>query len=94
MVDVVLQGVRVLYCINEDEGHEALLLLGFRRDVVNAIFLKNSEAHYPQTMQQFEISQNITRFNLSTDVLRFKVFTDFKDLKSLPIPQKHSILHV
>ena len=56
MVDVVLQGVRVLYCINEDEGDEALPLLGFRRDVVNAIFLKNSEAHYPQTMQQFEIS--------------------------------------
>ena len=50
MVDVVLQGVRVLYRINEDEGDKPLPLLGFRRDVVNAIFLKNSEAHYPQTI--------------------------------------------
>ena len=43
MVDVVLQGVRVLYCINKDEGDESLPLLEFRRDVVNEIFLKYSE---------------------------------------------------
>ena len=39
MVDVVLKGVRVLYRINKDEG-ESMPLLPFRKDVVNAIFLK------------------------------------------------------
>ena len=43
MVDVVLQGVRVLYLINKDEGDESLPLLVFRRDVVNVIFLKYSK---------------------------------------------------
>ena len=40
MVDVVLKGVRVLYRINKDEGNESMSLLPFRKDVVNAIFLK------------------------------------------------------
>ena len=40
MVDVVLQGVWVLHCINKDESDESLPLLAFRRDVVSAIFLK------------------------------------------------------
>ena len=43
MVDVVLQGVLVLYCIDKDEGDESLRLLAFRKDVVNAIFLKYSK---------------------------------------------------
>ena len=43
MVDVVLQGVWVLYRINKDEGDESLPVLAFRRDVVNAIFLKYSK---------------------------------------------------
>ena len=43
MIDVVLQGVWVLYRINKDEGDESLPLLAFRRDVVNAIFLKYSK---------------------------------------------------
>ena len=43
MVDVVLQGVQVLYCINKDEGDESLPLLAFRRYVVNVIFLKYSK---------------------------------------------------
>ena len=38
----VLQGVWLLHRINIDEGDESLLLLAFRRDVVNAIFLKYS----------------------------------------------------
>ena len=42
MVDVVLQGVLVLYCINKDEGDESLPLLGFRRNVVNVILLNNA----------------------------------------------------
>ena len=42
MVDVVLQGVRVLYCINKDESDESLPLLGLRRNVVSVIFLKMS----------------------------------------------------
>ena len=40
MVDVVLKGVRVLYRINKDEGDESMTLLHFRKDAVNAIFLK------------------------------------------------------
>ena len=43
MVDVVLQSVWVLYRINKDESDESLLLLVFRREVVNAIFLKYSK---------------------------------------------------
>ena len=41
MIDVVFQGVRVLYCINKDEDDESLSLLDFRRDVVSVIFLKH-----------------------------------------------------
>ena len=43
MIDVVVQGVRELYRFNKDKGDEYLLLLAFRRDVVNAIFLKYSK---------------------------------------------------
>ena len=42
MTDVVVQGVRVLYRFNKNEGDEYMLLLAFQRDVVNAIFLKYS----------------------------------------------------
>ena len=42
MADVVLQDVWVLYHIN-NEDHECLPLLAFRRDIVNAIFLKHSK---------------------------------------------------
>ena len=41
-VDVVLQGVWVLYHI-KDEGSEYLLILAFGRDAVHAIFLKYSK---------------------------------------------------
>ena len=43
MVDVVLQGAWVLYCINKDNCYESLPLLAFRRDVVNEIFLEYSK---------------------------------------------------
>ena len=43
MVDVVLQGVWVLYRINKDESDESLPLLAFQRDTINAIFLKYSK---------------------------------------------------
>ena len=43
MVDVVLQGAWVSYCINYDKGDESLLLLDFRKDAVNAIFLEYSK---------------------------------------------------
>ena len=43
MVDIVLQGVWVLYPINKDEGNESLPLLAFPKDVVNAIFLRYSK---------------------------------------------------
>ena len=77
MVDVVLKGVRVLYRINKDEGNESMPLLPFRKDVVNAIFLKYWADHY-RAVQEFEIShqmfammtQNITRCNMNTDVFR------------------------
>ena len=46
MVDVVLKGMRVLYRINKDEGNESMPLLPFRKDVVNAIFLKYWADHY------------------------------------------------
>ena len=71
MVDVVLQGVLVLCCINKDEGDESLPRLALRTDVVNAIFLKYSKADYPRAMQEFEtfnqifvmMTRNITRYN-------------------------------
>ena len=43
MVDVVIQGAWVLYCINKDKGDESLPLLAFQRHVVNIIFLKCSK---------------------------------------------------
>ena len=42
MVDVVVQGAWVLYCINKDKGDESLPVLVFRRHAVNVIFLKYS----------------------------------------------------
>ena len=43
MVNVVLQGVWILYRIKIDESDQSLPLLAFRREVVNVIFLKYSE---------------------------------------------------
>ena len=43
MVDVVIQGAWLLYRINKDKVDESLPLLGFRRNVVNVIFLKYSK---------------------------------------------------
>ena len=43
MVDVALQGARVLYRINKDEGDKSLPFLVFSRHIVNAIFLKYSK---------------------------------------------------
>ena len=43
MVDVALQGARVLYRISKDEGDDSLLFLFFLRYIVNAIFLNNSK---------------------------------------------------
>ena len=40
MVDVVLQGVQVLYRFNKNECDDSLPLLAFRKDVVCAIFQK------------------------------------------------------
>ena len=42
MVHVVIQIAWVLYRINKDKADESLPLLEFRRNVVNAIFLKYS----------------------------------------------------
>ena len=43
MVDVVLQDASVLYSINKDKDDESLPHPDFRRDVVNAIFMKYSK---------------------------------------------------
>ena len=43
MVDVVIQGARVLHRINKDKGEESLPLLAYQRHVVNVIFLKYSK---------------------------------------------------
>ena len=43
MVDVVLEGARVLYRINKDEGDKSLSFLVFWRHIVNTIFLKYSK---------------------------------------------------
>ena len=42
-VDVVFQGVWILYRINKDEGDESLPLLAFLSQVVNVNFLKYSK---------------------------------------------------
>ena len=79
MVDVVFQGAWVLYRVNKEEGDESLLFLVFRRNIVNAIFLKYSkEGRLSLSHVGIEIShqisvmmtQNITRWNLNTGVLR------------------------
>ena len=41
--------MQVFYRINKDEGDEPLSLLAFRRDVVNAIFLKYSKEGRPSS---------------------------------------------
>ena len=41
MVDVALQGARVLHRINKNEGDGSLSFLDFWRHIVNAIFLKS-----------------------------------------------------
>ena len=43
MLDAALQGARVLYRINKDEGDESLPFLVFWRNIANAIFLKYSK---------------------------------------------------
>ena len=43
MIDIVLQGVWVVHRINKDEDDASLSFLAFRRDVVDAIFLKYSK---------------------------------------------------
>ena len=43
MVDIVLQGARLLYRFKKDEDDEFLPFLVFRRHIVNAIFLKYSK---------------------------------------------------
>ena len=43
MVDVVIQGAWVLYCIFKGKGDESLPLLVFRRYFVNVTFLKYSK---------------------------------------------------
>ena len=43
MVDVVIQGVCVLYRMNNDKGDASLRLLAFRRHFANVIFLQYSE---------------------------------------------------
>ena len=51
MVEVVLQGAWVLYCINQENGDDSLPLLVFRQDVVYAV-LRNiqKKADYPRAM--------------------------------------------
>ena len=43
MVDVFLQGTRILHRINKDEGNESLTFLVFWRHIVNVTFLKYSK---------------------------------------------------
>ena len=43
MVDVVIQGAWVFYCIYKGTGDESLPILAFRRHAVNVIFLKYSK---------------------------------------------------
>ena len=43
MVGAVLQGTWVLYHVNKDEGDEFMPFLGFRRHIVNSLFLKYSK---------------------------------------------------
>ena len=60
-VDVFIQGALVLYRINKDKDNESLLLLAFRRHVVNVIFLKYSE-------QGRLFSNNLGTRNIPSDV--------------------------
>ena len=49
LVDVVLQGAWLLYCIKKDEGDESLLVLAFQRHIVNAICLQR-KTDYPRAI--------------------------------------------
>ena len=78
MVDVLLQGAWVFYCINKDKGNESLTLLAFERHVVNAIFQNIQwKADYSGAIWEFEltpqmfamVTQNINRCSMNTGVL-------------------------
>ena len=73
MVDVVTQGVWVLYRINKDEGDQSLFFLAFRRDIVNAFFLKYSK-------EDRLSSSNVGIRNISSDVC----YDDTKHYKVQP----------
>ena len=50
-MDIVLQGVRLLYHSNKYEGDGSLPFPAFRRDVVSAIFWNiQKKADYPRVM--------------------------------------------
>ena len=89
MVDVVLQGVWVLYRINKDESDESLPLLAFLRDAVNAIFPKYSKEGRLSS-RQVEI-RNILSNVCYNDTKYYKVQSEHKRIQN---PIKHLRLSV
>ena len=75
MTDVVLRDVWVLYRFRKDEDDEFLPVLAFRRDVVNAIFLKYSKEG------RFSLTHVAIR-NISSDVC-------YDDTKHYQVQSEH-----
>ena len=84
MIDGAIQGVRVLYHINKDEDNESPPLLAFRRDAVNAIFMKYlKEGRLPSS--QVEI-RNIQSDVCCDDTKQHQVQSEHRRIQN---PFKH-----
>ena len=88
MVDVVLQGVWVLYCINKDEGNESLSLLAFQRDF-NAIFMKYSKEGRFSSMTHVGI-RNIPSDVCYDDTKHFAIWCNLKKQGRYKVCKKNS----
>ena len=84
MIDVVLQGMWVLYRNNKDEDDESLPLLDFQRDDVNTIFLKYSkEGRLPSNHVGI---RNIPSDDFYDDTIHYQVQSECRDIEN---PFKH-----
>ena len=59
LLDVVIQNVWMLYCINKDKGDESVPRLAFERDVVNAISLKNLKGAFSSHVEIRNVLSNV-----------------------------------
>ena len=85
--DVVLKGVLLLYHINKNIGNQSMLFLPFRRNVVNAIFLKY-QADHPRAMQEFKISHQMSAI-MTKKILYLRLKHPCDDTKYYQVQSEH-----